>query len=269
MTATLLLFLFVLGAIVGSFLNVFVLRRNTGKGLSGRSICPSCGHILPSSHLIPIFSFLALGGRCHFCHTRISFIYPAVELGTGLIFLLIGVFFPPVSSSTLALFVVAIVFWTLALAISLYDLKHTVIPNLQVFVLLLLALSYAAIFHWGNWYGFSSSLLAGLVFALFFFLLWLVSRGRWMGLGDSKLALALGIMVGLPKLFSAWALSFWTGAIIVLLYMLFRKFSSSPGSRLSVVRKPITMKSEIPFGPFLFLGSFLTFLGFILPLNGF
>src|SRR3990167_1067279 len=114
-------FLFVLGAIVGSFLNVVGLRWDLlrhGGGLStlgGRSSCPSCRKVLEWYELIPIFSFLILRGRCLSCGGKISWQYPIVELWTGLIFVTVSYIFIPV-------FFVYIV-------ITIYDLRHKIIPN--------------------------------------------------------------------------------------------------------------------------------------------
>ncbi|MFZ3020431.1 MAG: prepilin peptidase, partial [Minisyncoccia bacterium] len=258
---TYLLFIFVLGLIIGSFLNVFILRRGTGKTVGGRSACANCGHKLGALDLIPLFSFLFLGGKCRYCQTKISKMYPLVELGTGLLFLLIFINTPINSVQSILLLLISILFWTLGLAISIYDLRHTIIPNTWVLFLTIVSFLYVTVSYWNNLHVLALSVLSGGIFGLFFFALWLISRGRWMGLGDAKFAFALGMFVGMPKLFSAWALSFWIGAIMVLLYYLVESAISANGRKLSRITTPITMKSEVPFGPFLFLGSFFAFLG--------
>jgi leader peptidase (prepilin peptidase)/N-methyltransferase len=263
-----LVFVFIFGLIVGSFLNVFILRRSTGKTVGGRSQCNSCGHKLSAIDLVPLFSFLFLKGRCRYCKAKISKMYPLVEFGTGLIFLLIFINTNIQSMQAVLMLVVSLLFWTLAFAISIYDLRHTIIPNPWVFSLSVIAVFYSVISYWNNVHELLLSILSGIIFSLFFFALWLFSRGKWMGLGDAKFALALGVFIGLPKLFSAWALSFWIGAISVLLYFLIDSGLNAVGKRLSHIAKPITMKSEVPFGPFLFLGSFLAFVGLLLPIYG-
>ena len=264
-----LIFIFVLGLIVGSFLNVLVLRRGTGKTVGGRSQCASCGHQLGVFDLIPLFSFVFLGGKCRYCKTKISKIYPLVEFGTGILFLLIFINSSINSVQSIVMLAVSILFWTLAFAISVYDLRHTIIPNTWVFPLIIIAFCYSIISYWNNFHELLLSLLAGIIFGLFFFVLWLVSRGRWMGLGDAKFALAFGVFVGIHKLFSAWALSFWIGAISVLIFFLIESAINLNGKKLNRIGEPLTMKSEVPFGPFLFLGSFFAFLGFLLPMYGF
>jgi leader peptidase (prepilin peptidase)/N-methyltransferase len=94
--------------------------------------------------------------------------------------------------------------------------------------------------------------LAGPIIFIFFGLIWLISRGRAMGFGDAKLGLSIGLLLGADNGFSAIALSFWIGAASVLLYMLVRKSSS-----LLRGGKKLTMKSEIPFAPFMILGAWL------------
>lgn len=266
------IFIFLLGTIVGSFVNVFVFRRATGIGMGGRSKCASCGHILKALDLIPVISFFILGGKCRYCKTKISSVYPLVELGMGALFFLIGLVNAQVliafSIIPYTLFIIQLVFWSLVFATAVYDLKHLTIPNMWALSLSVIAVIYSAISNSGFGKIFLFSILSGAIFFVFFFLIWLFSRGRWMGLGDAKLAFPLGVFLGLSKLFSAWALSFWTGAVIVLVYFSYEQIVLSKGKRLSALNKPISMKSEVPFGPFLFLGSFLAFLGVIIPFNG-
>ncbi len=95
---------------------------------------------------------------------------------------------------------------------------------------------------------------------LFFWLLWRVSDGRWLGYGDVKLAMPLGLLVGIGGVFSFIAFSFWIGAAISLLLMAFSSMLASGQSGLRFSRGPIRMKSEVPFAPFLILAFALVFL---------
>jgi prepilin signal peptidase PulO-like enzyme (type II secretory pathway) len=90
------------------------------------------------------------------------------------------------------------------------------------------------------------TLLAGPVLFLPFFILWIVSNGRWIGLGDGKLALGFGWMLGLDYGLSAIVLAFWIGAVVSI-FLIARE-------RLNLKKKQLTMKSEIPFAPYLILG---------------
>jgi leader peptidase (prepilin peptidase)/N-methyltransferase len=118
------LYIFILGACIGSFLNVVIYRYNTGLTINGRSKCFSCGRTLVWYDLIPIFSFLAFKGRCRTCKSKISWQYPAVELTAALLFLglynLEGI-------STFLIF--DCVIWSILLVITVYDLRHKIIPD--------------------------------------------------------------------------------------------------------------------------------------------
>src|SRR3989344_367611 len=116
---------FIFGSIVGSFLNVIILRLGTGMAPTGRSQCFSCGKQLGALDLVPIFSFLVLRGRCRYCGTRISIQYPIVEILSGLVFLLIYFKFQSVfiSPSFLAVgeMLFALTISSFLLAITVYD----------------------------------------------------------------------------------------------------------------------------------------------------
>lgn len=129
------LFFFLLGTIIGSFLNVVALRYNTGRTLGGRSSCYSCNKILSALELVPLFSFIFLGGRCKSCKSKISWQYPLVEFITGLIFL--GLYFS-LSLHTLyfilppyfiPIFIYYAIIFCLLIVISIYDLRHKIIPD--------------------------------------------------------------------------------------------------------------------------------------------
>jgi len=260
---------FILGTFVGSFLNVISLRYGTGRGILGRSSCPSCRKKLLWYELVPILSFVASGGTCRSCSSTISWQYPLVELFTGLIFLLIFLKFEAsittfhLLSSTFYLFI-----FSLLIVIFVYDTKHKIIPDGFVYSFIALAIV-------GLFVDFSFPLhiltpplldiLAGPIIFLPLFLLWFFSRGKWMGFGDVKLALGIGWLLGLSGGLSALILAFWVGALVgvflVLLSQIVQLISGKGGStqRLFLVGKGLTMKSEIPFAPFLIIGVVLVF----------
>ena len=126
---------FIFGAIIGSFLNVVILRLQTGKGVSGRSFCMSCGRTLNPIDLVPIFSFLFLRGRCRVCKTKISWQYPIVEFLTGLVFFLtflkLSPNFPEFIGLALAYY---FILFSLLMVIAVYDIRHTIIPDMLVFI---------------------------------------------------------------------------------------------------------------------------------------
>ena len=242
----------IFGSIIGSFLNVLILRYGNGVLKSSRSKCFSCGHTLDPSDLIPIFSFLFLGGKCRYCGSKISIQYPLVEFFTALSFLLT---YLKLGWSLETLFYWVI--WSIFIAIFVYDLKHKIIPNGLVYILIVLSLLKIIFIIW---LGFNEDLfwliLSGPIIASPFALLWLVSRGRWMGFGDAKLALAIGWLLGLSQAFSALILAFWIGAIVGLLLVFLSKMTL-----LSQKFKNFTIKSEIPFAPFLIIGTAIIFWG--------
>jgi len=253
------LFFFILGAIVGSFLNVVILRWNSGLSLGGRSRCFSCSETLRWYELIPFFSFIFLRGKCSSCGAKISWQYFLVEFLTGMMFLLSSLFI--FSSLPIFPFVTLLFIWSVLIVLAVYDLRHMILPDFFVFLFALFSAIFVLLnFLQGGLKIGILDFLSGPILFLFFFLLWFVSQGRWMGFGDAKLALGIGIFLGLEKGVVAVVLSFWIGAIVSILIIFYQKIQNFYGkTKLSLSSKPITMKSEIPFGPFLILGTILSF----------
>jgi len=229
-------FIFVFGAIIGSFLNVVILRYNTGESLFRRgSRCFVCAKRLKWYELIPIFSFLIQKGRCRECGSRISIQYPVIEIMTGLLFLVVTwkLGFQVEAELLFGWLIVS-----LLIIIAVYDFRHKIIPNAFVYSFIILA--FLNLFRiseiWPNF-------LAGVAFFSFFALLWAVSKGKWMGFGDAKLALGLGWLLGAEKTIWAFLFSFWLGGIVSIF--------------LLILNRKTTMKSKIPFGPFLIVGALL------------
>ncbi len=264
------LFIFILGTIVGSFLNVVALRWNTGLSISrGRSRCFSCSKNLAWYELVPLFSFIFLRGRCSGCKSKISWQYPLVEFLTGVIFLAIiykNFYLLSLSPlyfilSTLLLFSI----FSLLMVIAIYDFRHKIIPDTLSYAFSFFALIYLffRFFSYGT-LGQVTLLdfLAGPIFFTPFFLLWFFSKGKWIGLGDGKLALGIGFFLGFINGLSAIAMAFWIGAIFGLIFMGLGKLSKLKilgSGRLSLFTKNLTMKSEIPFAPFLIFGLVIAF----------
>lgn len=259
MESLLFFFVFCFGAIVGSFLNVVILRYNTGRSIAGRSGCPHCGRQLRWFELIPLFSFLAQKGKCRTCGSRISAQYPLIELLTAVVFVLTYWRFG-IENPIILLF--ALVVWALLVVILAYDMKHKIIPD--VFVYAFIAVSFVALFipaHLGL--GFEmptwNILLAGPCIAAPFALLWLASGGRWMGLGDAKLALGIGWVLGITGGLSALFFAFWIGAVVSIAIVCIDYVRSAHTRALSEAHGRFTMKSEVPFAPFLILGFAIVF----------
>lgn len=253
----------IFGLIVGSFLNVLIIRWDS-KPITGRSACMSCGRTIPWYDLIPIFSWIALRGHCRLCGARISLQYILVEASLGLIFLTIGFAPLPLYTRLLALPIIAILF-----AIAVYDLKHTLIPDAWVyfFAAFSLATSLILVTLGETENSVFQILLAGPIVALPLFAFWFFSDGAWMGFGDVKLALGMGWLLGIGDGLFALFLAFVLGAFVSV-PLLF--FSSSAWKRISAQithrnvsqKLPLTytMKSEIPFGPFLISATLIVWI---------
>lgn len=237
-----LVILFVFGLIIGSFLNVLALRYNSGVNIGGRSKCPSCGKVLKPLELIPVLSFIFMGGRCRGCKARISSQYPLVELFTALVFV-------TVFNAALPFYVNALLLsvFSLYIAILIYDLKHQIIPDGMAYLSTALAFLYR-LYMGGD----RLDYLAGIILAAIFALIWLISKGRAMGLGDAKLVLSLGLLLGGAAGFSGIILSFWIGATAGLILLVLPRTNPLWGRS-----KRITIKSAIPFAPFLIVGGWL------------
>ena len=228
--------IFVFGAVVGSFLNVVILRLNTGQSVvSGRSKCFNCAKKLKWHELLPIASFVFLRGKCSACKAKISWQYPAVETITGIIFVLLFQ-----QTQNIFGFSFLVLIFSFLIIIAVYDYRHQIVPNL--FVWIFNGLAFIGLFRIFNW----NNLLAGFILFAFFALLWGVSRGRWMGFGDAKLALGIGWLLGITKGIAAITLAFWVGAIVgvLLIYLNKNKYG---------------LKSSIAFGPFMILGTIISF----------
>src|SRR3989344_9289743 len=260
MISTLTLFIiagfFVFGLVIGSFLNVVICRWNTKKSLGGRSACMSCRNQLCWYELIPLISFITLRGRCRSCQTRISVLYPSVEILTGLTFVALFLKFQDIFSISLPVFTVTYMYYatmfSFLIVIAAYDLRHKIIPDILSFVFGVLGFTGLFFFNTDNFIWFYPHIpsvldfLSGPLIALPFALFWLASYGAWMGLGAAKLVLGLGWLLGISASFSAIIFAFWAGAIIGLCLIFFKRGYS--------------MKSEIPFALYLVLGTFLVFL---------
>ncbi len=248
--------IFVLGTIIGSFLNVVIYRFNSGLSIAkGRSMCMSCSKTLRYYELIPIFSFLIQKGKCRSCGSKISFQYILVEFVTALIFLFTSMHFSYLIEYQNLRYVWIVSLYTfmfsLLVVMAVYDYKHKIIPDKLVYLFSVLA--FASIFLNVDFSTNSSvfilpnywAILAGPILALPFAFLWVISKGEWIGFGDAKLVLGLGFLLGVSKGFASIIIAFWIGAVV--------------GIILILINKRTNMKTQIPFAPFLILAFFLVF----------
>lgn len=227
-------FIFIFGLIIGSFLNSVIYRLSINQGfLIGKSCCPNCKHNLAWYDLIPVLSFLILKGKCRYCKKPISIQYPLVEITTALLFLLIF------NSQNLLFTIYWLVVSCFLIVIFVYDLKHYIIPDKIVFPLILIS----GIFNFYTKHEILNTIYSAVGASLFFLFIVLVSQGKWMGMGDVKLVFFMGLFLGFPKIITALILAVFIGAIIGVILIFSGKKS---------------LKSEIPFGPFLIAGTLLT-----------
>ncbi len=257
-----LLFLFVLGAIFGSFIGALTWRwPKEISVLDGRSRCPGCNVKINWYDNIPIFSYLMLHGKCRHCHKKIALRYPLIELSLALLFPLAYLLLPRISKNvgwllslgTPAAIFIILVTVTVLVAIFIIDARHQYIPDSLVFAIFLTTLfaflvtDNARLFHY---------LAAGAGASVFLLSLNLVTFGKGMGLGDVKLAFALGTILGFP-LVLVWVFgAFILGSIVGV---------------AALLAKRAKLKQKIAFGPFLIssFGITLVFGYEILNLLGF
>jgi len=272
--------IFILGLVIGSFINALEYRITEKKTMAGRSFCPHCKHQLAWYDLFPLLSFAFLGGKCRYCKKKISWQYPLVELGSGFTFVgvllssqfatvcdftkgFFGSSLPFLSLYKLSqykydffLFSGAKMFLTLAIfsvliLLALHDAKTGYILSLYVYVAAFLALVLLLLGYPGGAsstdmiayyvpYLWSAIVPASILFSLYFF-----SKGKWMGAGDSELAVLMGLFLGFPSVLVSFYFAFIVGSIwsLFLIYVL----------------KKAKMQSAVPLGPFLVLGVYVAY----------
>lgn len=248
-----IIFSFLFGLIIGSFLNVVIYRYRTGRSLSGHSGCLSCGQQLSWQELIPLWSFIKQRGRCAKCQSKISLQYPAVELITGLVFA--GLWWQYADQIFTLVF-----YWvvsSLLLVIAVYDWRHKIIPNQLVKIFAVMGLIGPVVTGFDDWLlaavivRFIHVVLTGALFYFVIWSLWRFSDGKWIGLGDAKLIMGIGFLLGLAQGLTALLVAVWTGAIVGLALI---GISKNNWCRKHLGRFNVGLKSELPFAPFLIAG---------------
>lgn len=257
MTNLLAAITFILGTAIGSFLSVVVYRLNQKHGgiVLSRSICHHCRKKIKWQHLIPVFSWIFLRGKCAYCGKKISVHYLMLELLTGGLFLAFFLrwnFLETIPSTIdpsflnytidwqiLQTYIFYIIETGLLMSIFFYDLMHKEIPDKLSFPAIVIALSGGLLL--GNPSPLAM-LIGGAGILVFFLLQFLLSKGAWIGGGDIRLGLLTGLLLGWEKALIAIILAYFIGAIFSL-YLL--------------ARRKVTRKSAIPFGPFIITGIFI------------
>jgi leader peptidase (prepilin peptidase)/N-methyltransferase len=222
-----------LGAVIGSFLNVVVWRLPRGESIvRPRSRCPQCETEIRSLHNVPVLSWLALRGRCAACAAPIPARYPLVEAATAALFVAVVAATGADRDAILGLLLVSVL-----VPVTLIDLDHRIIPNVITGPAAVAAVALTAVLAP---HALPERLLAGAL-AGGGLLLVALARPGGMGIGDVKLAGVLGLFLGravAPALFVALAAGSAAGAVIA--------------ARRGVGE---ARKAKVPFGPFLALGG--------------
>ena len=247
MTPLIIAFVFTFGAIIGSFTNAVLWRLRTGETvLHGRSYCPSCKHTLGPADLIPLLSYLALGGKCRHCEAEIGAHYLWVELGMGVLyvaatFAVMREYGPAFGGIGLAALLLHWYFMTMFVIIFVYDwrymliLRKVTLPATIIAVIANLALAVPP----------TSIAIGMLVGWGFFAAQYAVSKGRWVGGGDPWLGLLMGAVLGWPLVALALFMAYIGGALV--------------GSVLLLTRRA-HMQSQLAFGTFLSVAAVVTLL---------
>jgi len=195
----LIIFFFVLGLVIGSFLNCIIFRLKIGEGFwIGRSHCLYCNHNLGVKDLIPVISFSCQKGKCRYCSKKISWQYPIIELVTAILFALAGWFHLDVGLNiNIWLLLRDWIFISFLIIIFVYDLKYYLILDKVIWPVAVLALVFnlGLDFSLSTFYNLALSAVVG---GGFFLIQYLVSKGKWLGGGDVRLGFLMGLMLGWP-----------------------------------------------------------------------
>ena len=221
--------IFLYGIVIGSFLNVLIYRLPKKENIvTTRSHCMNCGYQLKWYDLVPIFSYLVLGGRCRKCKTRISVQYPIIEALNGILYLIVFYKFGMSVDSLLYCLL-----FSALLTLSVIDFRTYEIPvGINVFILLLGLVR--VITDWTNW---ADYLIGFLAVSVFLYLIYIITHGRGIGGGDVKLMAVCGLVLGWKLIL----LGFFLGCII--------------GSICHLIRMKISHADHVlAMGPYLSVG---------------
>ena len=244
-------YIFLIGLAIGSFLNVVIYRLPIGEGIVIRpSHCMKCENKIKFYDLIPVLSYIFLRGKCRYCGEKISIQYAAVELLTALSF--VGIYYrlgwaAPIET------IASMVLISMFIAIFFIDLYHYIIPDEIIIFGLITGLIFSILkgFNFNNlslynWSFLTDSFLGAIIgiaafIGIYILGLWMM-KAEAMGMGDVKLMGVVGLYVGFKLTVLSMFLSFIIGSVISLLLIAIR------------AKK---MKDQIPFGPFIVLGSLI------------
>lgn len=250
MTTFTLIVAFGFGACIGSFLNVLIWRLPREQSIGGFSECPKCKHQLHWHNLVPLFSYLFQGMKCQYCKDKISPRYFFIELITGLLFVAAAWYFLPFTPLSVIGAIKLATIIAVCIVVFSVDFEHylildrVVLPAAVLMLILNVALDLAGGFYAHSFYAHSlPGIIAGALAFIPFWGLWKFSKGLWMGFGDAKFVLFMGIALGFPGILVSLFLSFTIGAIIGIALI-------GLGSK--------KLSSRLPFGTFLSVATVVT-----------
>ncbi|MFA6553000.1 MAG: prepilin peptidase [Patescibacteria group bacterium] len=227
----------ILGLVVGSFLNAVIYRLHVGVSfMRGRSYCPHCKHSLVAKDLIPLLSYLLLRGHCRYCHKPISWQYPLVEAAMSIAYVLLYWQF-----GLAPVFFVYMVFASILMLIFVFDLKYyLILDKVSVPAIVLAFILSVAVLK----ISMVSLCIGAIAGGGFFLLQFLISRGKWIGGGDIRLGILMGMMLGWPHVLVALAVAYFIGSFIGIALILSRRKK---------------WHSQVPFGTFLTIATYAAF----------
>jgi len=229
---------------IGSFLNALIHRLHSGESMLDRSQCPKCQRPIAWYDNIPVLSYVFLLGKCRHCQKPISIQYPLVEIITAVLFAYafynnFQFFSNAITSKFLLLTLRDLFLISVLIIVFVYDLRWYLILDIVTLpaIVMILILNLLLGMNWQN------ILISGIIGLGFFLLQFVVSRGKWIGGGDLRLGLLMGVSLGFPNIIIALMIAYVVGAIF--------------GLGLIALGKK-KMSSEVPFGTFLSLATIVT-----------
>lgn len=249
-----ILILFSLGFIFGSFIGATTWRlkkyeKNPSLIYKGRSICENCKHELSALDLVPLFSFLFLRGKCRYCHHKIGWFAPFIEIFTAFIFVLNYILWTyGFNGIILIYFIIWLLIIVNFMILSIYDFRWKTLPSSIIYITwsysIIGILVYLISTH--NYAIMLSRFWGILIGGGIFWIIYQISNGEWIGGGDVRLGFLLGFIVG--------------GPINSIFMLMIASFSALIFAIPQMFISKIKIKSQIPFGPFLIFGCVMIFL---------
>lgn len=242
-----IIFVGLFGLCVGSFLNVVINRLRNKESFFGRSKCPKCSHKLSFFDLVPLFSFLTLKGKCRYCKEKISWQYFLVEFATAFLFIAVFVFNYFILQFNPFLFIRDLIVISSFVTIFVYDSKYMEIPDeISIPTAVLIA-----IFNFIVYKDIQSIIFGATFGAMFFIVQFIISKGKWIGGGDIRMGLIIGILFGSQKAIMAIFLSYFIGAIYSIPILVNKYFNKNKVENMEIDQ------NVLPLAPFLVIGSLL------------